>query len=130
MSTTAKARVYALWLRLRDAEPAQLIQYAATVLAAAAAFGVAVPLGLDARIAAGITVAAAVRDLFVSRATRAAVWSPDSVTRLQDAAVALGAPQDRVGQVAALLASGQMERLHELLAELDDIGQHAVDRED
>lgn len=129
MSITVKARVYALWLRLRDAEPAQLIQYAATLLAAAAAFGVAVPLGLDARIAAGITVAAAVRDLFVSRATRAAVWSPDSVARLRDAAVALGAPRDRVDQVAELVATGQLQRLHDLLVELDDVGRHAADQQ-
>jgi len=127
--TTVKARLYALWLRLRDAEPAQLIQYAATLLATAAAFGVAVPLGLDARIAAGITVAAALRDVFVSRATRAAVWSPDSVARLQDAAVALGAPRERVNQVAALLASGQLEQLHDLLTQFDDVGQHATDRQ-
>lgn len=120
-----RTRAVALWRYLRDAEPARLVQYAATVLALAGVFGIAVPLGLDAKIGAGIALVAFVRDVVVGRVTRAQVWSPDSVARLQEAAKALGAPPDKVDAVADLIASGRLDAVHELLVAYDPPGEHA-----
>lgn len=124
--STLRARLAALGRRLLVAEPAELIQYVATVVAALGTFGIAVPLGLDAKIGAVIVVAVAVRDIVTGRATRAAVWSPDSVARLQEAAKTLGAPADKVDAAAALIASGQLDALHELLVAFDPPGEHAA----
>lgn len=123
---TICAHLTALWRRLRDTEPATAVQFAGTVLAALGVFGVAVPLGLDAKIGGGIALAAFVRDVIVGRVTRDKVWSPDSVARLQVAAKALGAPPDKVDAIARLIAAGKVDAVDEMLRAFDPPGQHAA----
>ena len=114
--------------RLLAAEPAQLIQYTGTLLAAAAAFGIGLPLGWDAKIPVLITAGVLVRDVLVGRTTRAAVFSPASFAHLAEAAKAFGAPADKVDAAVQLIQSGRLDALQQLLVAGDDPGRHAADQ--